>query len=165
MPTLAQTALADLESEFASTRRMLERIPSDKLEFRPHEKSWTLGQLATHLLDFPQWGQVILTSTGMSFDDSGPPKTQPTNREEFLALWDERVAAFLPVLASVTDDAMQVVWTATAGGHPVIQMPRVAVMRGMVLNHMIHHRAQLSIYYRLTGVPMPGLYGPSADER
>lgn len=164
MSTLVKTVLADLEAEFANTRRMLERIPSDQLDFKPHEKSWTLGQLANHVTDFPYWGEFTLASTGLNFDEPWPAKAQPANREQFLTQWDERVAAFLPLLAKATDEDLQATWTATAGGHPVIQMSRIAVLRGMVLNHMIHHRAQLSIYFRLTGVPLPGLYGPSADE-
>jgi CTP:molybdopterin cytidylyltransferase MocA/uncharacterized damage-inducible protein DinB len=164
MSTLSTMVLADLDAEFANTRRMLERIPADRLDFAPHEKSWSLGKLANHVCDFPLWGTITLTSTGLNFDEPMPPSPVPTQPEEFLARWDERVTAFTGLLAKATDDDLHVIWTATAGGHPVISMSRIAVLRGMVMNHMIHHRAQLSVYYRLTGVPVPGLYGPSADE-
>jgi uncharacterized damage-inducible protein DinB len=165
MSMLVQTALADLDHELASTRRMLERVPADQLEFTPHAKSWTLGKLVMHLLDFPAWGSVTLTTTELAFDAPQPALERPTDAAGFVALWDERVAAFKAQLATATDEGLQEMWQATHGGHVVLRMPRLAVIRGMIISHMIHHRAQLSIYYRLLDVPMPGLYGPSADER
>lgn len=165
MTALTHPALMDLEHEFASTRRMLERLPDDRLDFSPHPKSWALGKLATHLLDPPLWAQMTCTTTGLDFDAPMPPKAVPSTTGEFLRLWDERVAECRATLATMSEEALQVMWQATAGGHVVMRMPRIAVLRSMVLNHMIHHRAQLSIYYRLLDVPMPGLYGPSADER
>lgn len=162
---LQQTALMDLDHEFASTRRMLERLPDDRLDFTPHPKSWELGKLATHLLDPPLWAQVTCETTELDFDTPMPPKDTPTTTADFVRIWDERVAACKATLAGMSDEALQVMWQATAGGHVVMRMPRIAVLRSMVINHMIHHRAQLSMYYRLLDVPMPGLYGPSADEK
>ncbi len=162
---LQQTALMDLDHEFASTRRMLERLPDDRLDFTPHPKSWALGKLATHLLDPPLWAQVTCETTELNFDTPMPPKEVPTTASDFVRIWDERVADCKATLARMTDEALQVTWQATAGGHVVMSMPRIAVLRSMVINHMIHHRAQLSIYYRLLDVPMPGMYGPSADEK
>lgn len=164
MAMLVQTVLADLDHEFAGTRKMLERIPADHLDFTPHEKSWSIRKLATHLLDPPVWGTVTCTTTELALDQPFGEKPTLSTAAEFLAIWDERVAAFKQVLAGMTDESLQVTWKATVGGHAVMSMPRIAVLRGMVLNHMIHHRAQLTIYYRLLGIPLPGLYGPSADE-
>ncbi len=165
MSALLHTALMDLDHEFASTRRMLERLPDDRLDFTPHAKSWALGKLATHLLDPPLWAQVTCQTTELNFDTPMPPKEVPTTTADFVRVWDERVAECKAALATMTDADLQVTWKALAGGHVVMSMPRIAVLRSMVLNHMIHHRAQLSMYYRLLDVPMPGMYGPSADEK
>jgi uncharacterized damage-inducible protein DinB len=165
MSTLLRTALMDLDQEFASTRRMLERLPEDRLDFAPHPKSWALGKLATHLLDPPLWAQVTCETTELNFDTPMPPKEIPSKTADFVRLWDERVAACKATLARMTDDDLQVTWQATAGGRVVMSMPRIAVLRTMVVNHMIHHRAQISMYLRLVDVPLPGMYGPSADEK
>lgn len=165
MSTLASVALADLEHEFAATRRMFERLPESQLAFTPHPKSWPLGHLAIHLLDPPLWGEVTCTTTTLAFDEPMPAKVSPTTAAEFLAIWDERVVQFTRTLAGMSDEALRVTWQATAGGKVVMSMPRITVLRTMVINHMIHHRAQLTMYYRLLDVPVPGLYGPSADER
>lgn len=165
MSSMAELALMDLAPEFASTRRMFERLPIDQRDFTPHAKSWPLGKLAIHLLDPPLWGTVTCTTTELAFDAPAPGKVDPQSVAEFLEIWDARVAAFSDVLATMTDETLQQTWQATAGGHVVMSMPRIAVLRSMVLNHMIHHRAQLTMYYRLLDVPVPGLYGPSADER
>ncbi|MCE2900950.1 MAG: DinB family protein [Gemmatimonas sp.] len=165
MSTMATTVLADLDHEMASTRLMLQRIPAAHLDFTPHAKSWTLRKLATHLLDFPLWGLVTLQTTTLDFAAPQPPKPSLETVEAFITLWDERVARFKAALDAASDADLTVNWTATVGEQVVMRMPRLAMLRGMVLNHMIHHRAQLSIYYRLLDVPLPGLYGPSADER
>lgn len=165
MSTLLQTALMDLDHEFASTRRMLERLPDDRLDFTPHPKSWPLGKLATHLLDPPLWAQVTCQTTELNFDTPMPAKEVPSSTSDFVRIWDERVASCRTELARMTDADLHVTWQALAGGHVVMSMPRIAVLRSMVVNHMIHHRAQLSMYYRLLDVPLPGMYGPSADEK
>jgi uncharacterized damage-inducible protein DinB len=165
MSTLAQTVLMDLDQEFAGTRRMFERLPVDRLDFTPHPKSWPLGKLAIHLLDPGLWGTVTCTTTTLAFDGPMPDKVDPTTVEAFLAIHDERVAQLKRVLATMSDDDLQVTWQATMGGQPVMSMPRIAVLRSVVLNHMIHHRAQMTMYFRLLDVSVPGLFGPSADER
>jgi len=165
MSTLVQTVLMDLDQEFAGTRRMFERLPVDKLDFTPHTKSWPLGKLANHLLDPGLWGVVTCTTTELAFDGPMPAKVDPKTVEEFLAIHDERVAQFKSVLNSMSDADLQVTWQATMGGTPVMSMPRIAVLRSVVLNHMVHHRAQMTMYFRLLDVPLPGLYGQSADER
>ncbi|MBL0941092.1 MAG: DinB family protein [Gemmatimonadaceae bacterium] len=165
MSPLVQTVLADLDHEFANTRTMLSRIPDSQLDFSPHPKSWPLGKLATHLLDFPFWGQTTIETTSLDFAAPAPAKHIPATTAEFLSTWDARVVAFKDVLAKVTDADLQIDWVGMAGSHEVLRMPRIAVLRSMVVNHMIHHRAQLSIYFRMLDVPLPGMYGPTADEK
>lgn len=165
MSTIAENVLTDLAAEIANTRLMLERVPADRLEFTPHEKSWPLQKLASHLTDFPMWGEMTLTTDVLDLEEPFPPQPpMPTSASGFLAQFDERMAAFTDAMADVTDAQMMEPWTLRNGEQVIMSMPRVAVLRSMVINHMIHHRAQLTIYYRLTGVPVPGLYGPSADE-
>ncbi len=163
---LAQGALADLEHEVANTRRMLERIPADQLDFTPHAKSWKLGKLANHLCDFPWWGAYTLKSTEINFADPMPPQPpQPTDAAGYLKQFDDRMDEFRANLAAATDAEMMETWTLRNGDQVLMSMPRIGVLRGMVISHMIHHRAQLTMYYRMLDVPVPGLYGPSADEQ
>ncbi len=162
---IVQSALADLDHEMANTRRMLERVPADHLSFTPHEKSWPLQKLVNHLTDFPMWGTMTLNTDVLDFAQPMPPAPPvPTTAEGFVAQFDERMVAFKAALANATDEQMMQTWTMKNGDTVIMAMPRVAVMRSMVIGHMIHHRAQLTIYYRMVGVPVPGLYGPSADE-
>lgn len=161
---LFATALGDLDHEFAQTRRMLERVPQDHLDFAPHAKSWPLKKLARHLCDFPEWALYTLQTTELNFDEPMPAKEIPSSSAEYLQLWDAGVAALQAYLPQVTDADLGVEWRALAGGHAVIKGTRAEIIRGMVINHMIHHRAQLSIYFRLVGVALPGMYGPTADD-
>ena len=164
--SLAHTALADLEHEMANTRKMLERIPEAHLDFTPHEKSWTLSKLANHLTDFGMFGAVTITTSELDFAQPQPPRAPtPTTAAGFVAQFDAELDGLRKALAAVTDEQLMETWTMRSGAHVISAMPRLAVLRGMVISHMIHHRAQLTIYYRLLGVPVPALYGPSADEQ
>ncbi len=165
MPGIAQMALADLEHEVANTRKMLERLPEGHLDFTPHTKSWPLGKLANHLCDFPWWGTVTLQTTEIDFSKPFPRADVPTTTAGFLALFDARMTEFRAALAQSTDAQMMETWTIRNGEQVLMAMPRVGMLRGMVISHMIHHRAQMTIYFRLLDVPLPGLYGPSADEQ
>lgn len=165
MSMIAQSALADLEHEMANTRRMLERVPEAKLDFSPHPKSWPLSKLANHLTDFPWWGSFTLESTEVDFAAPFPPQVVPTTTAGFVQQFDDRLSKFREVLAKATDAQMMETWTVRNGDTVLMAMPRVAILRGMVISHMIHHRAQLSIYLRMLDVPMPGMYGPTADEQ
>ncbi len=165
MSNLAKQALADLDHEIANTRRVLELVPADRLDFSPHAKSWPLQKLANHLTDFGWWGVVTLTTDELDFAAPQPPSPPlPTTAEGFLAQFDERIAAFKVELDKATDAQMMATWTMKNGDAVIMAMPRLAVLRGMIINHMIHHRAQMTIYLRLLDIPVPGLYGPSADE-
>lgn len=151
----------------SNTRKTLERVPDDKFAWKPHEKSMTLGRLSGHLAEMPGWGIYTLSSESMDLAPvDGPPvqSPQPKNRQEVLALFDKGVAEMRAALAAAKDDQLLKPWSLLAGGKPIFTMPRIAVIRGMILNHGIHHRAQLGVYLRLNNLPVPALYGPSADE-
>lgn len=165
MKSLVTTALTDLDYELANTRRMLERVPADQLDFKPHEKSFALGKLAKHLTDLAHLACAILTTKDFSFDAApSQPSPDPSSAKEFVELWDERVGTFKSLLEKASDEDLMTVWTATSHGHTVIQKPRIEALRTVFINHTAHHRGQLSVYYRLTGVTVPGMYGPSGDE-
>ncbi len=169
MPTMiSQSLLPEFDHETANTRKTLERVPDDKPDFKPHPKSMSLARLAGHLAELPMWATMTL---GQSELDLNPPgSSQPpqayvmSSRAEALARFDEHVKQARELLASTTDEAMMQPWTLKNGGQTVMSMPRVAVLRGFVMSHMIHHRAQLGVYLRMNDVPVPSIYGPSADE-
>ena len=161
--SLKQTALADLEQELATTRRVLERVPDDRLDWKPHEKSFTLGALATHLANLVFYG--IATLQGDEFDASAAtPTKQAESRDELIAGFDEKVVLLRELLQAADDEALTRSWSLLFGDRVIFTRPRVGVLRGMVINHIVHHRGQLSVYLRLLDVPVPSIYGPSADE-
>jgi uncharacterized damage-inducible protein DinB len=155
--------LAEYDHEMGTTRKLLERIPEDKLFWKPHDRSRTLGELSTHLSGLPQWGGTILNDS--SFDlASGPPSaTAPTSRTAVLDQFDAAVKNTRAAMEK-SDAEYAARWSLKRGGQEMFSMPRVAAFRSFILNHMIHHRGQLSVYLRLTNVPVPAIYGPSADE-
>jgi len=157
--------LPEYDHETGTTRRLLERVPDDKLAWKPHEKSMTLGRLATHLAEMPGWGTMTVTKTEIDFKPEDFKPRIGQSRAEIVAIFDEAVAAFRKVLAEVTDGELMMTWTMKVDGKPVFSAPRVSVLRSFVMNHMIHHRGQLSVYLRENGVPLPSIYGPSADEQ
>jgi uncharacterized damage-inducible protein DinB len=164
---IADSILPEFDHEMSNTRKTLERVPDDKFAWKPHEKSMTLGRLSGHLAEMPGWGIYTLSSESMDLAPvDGPPvqSPQPKNRQEVLALFDKGVAEMRAALAAAKDDQLLKPWSLLAGGKPIFTMPRIAVIRGMILNHGIHHRAQLGVYLRLNNLPVPALYGPSADE-
>jgi uncharacterized damage-inducible protein DinB len=165
---LNQSLLPEFDMEMANTRKTLERVPDDKLAWRPHEKSMTMGRLAAHVTEVPMWGEFTLTTE--SFDvapSDGPafqPPPQPQSRKELLDVFDKGVASLRQALSTITDQDLMKPWSLKKGGQAIFTMPRVAVFRSFVMNHGIHHRAQLGVYLRLNNVPLPAIYGPSADE-
>ena len=164
----AQTALPEFDHEMAGTRRVLERIPDDKLDWRAHPKSNTIGWNANHLADLPGWGVSIMTEPGYDFAPvGGQPYQMPAlkSRDEILALFDRNVATARQALANVKDESLDDPWTLRGGDRIIFTMPRRAVIRSFLLNHIIHHRAVLSVYLRLNDIPVPALYGPSGDEQ
>lgn len=159
--------LPEFDQEMANTRKTLERLPDDKFDYKPHAKSFTMGALAGHIAMMPGWAIGTLQTDNMDIAPVDGPAWEPpkmTNRAEILAAFDEAVAGLRPALAAASDADMMTPWSLLQGGKPIFTMPRIAVLRGMIMNHMIHHRAQLTVYYRLNDIPVPSLYGPSADE-
>jgi uncharacterized damage-inducible protein DinB len=163
--TIAETLLLDYDAEIANTRRILERIPEDKPDWKPHDKSMPLGRLAVHVARLPQFAKMILTSDDLDLATAKLPTFFFEGREKLLALLDETSTAARQALQSATDEHLQSNWNLTWGEKKIANGPRATLYRTMFLNHLIHHRGQLSVYLRLNEVPVPGLYGPSADEQ
>jgi len=165
--TYAETNLPEFDHEMANTRKVLERIPDDKLEWQPHPKSHTIGWNANHVADIPNWLVMVLTEPSLDIAPVGGeryPFPKLTSRHEILELFDRNVAAARKAITAVKDEDMGSPWTLSQGGQKFFTMPRAEVVRGMVLNHLMHHRAHLIVYLRLNDIPVPGMYGPSGDE-
>ncbi len=165
--TIGQMMLGEFDQEMQNTRKTLERCPDEKWNWKPHEKSGTVGWLAGHIATMPGWVAMTINTQELDYAPVDGPSYQPPkieNKRALLTELDKNVAEARAALASVSDAEMMKGWKLLAGGKEIFTMPRVACIRGMVMNHIIHHRAQLTVYYRLLGVPVPGLYGPSADE-
>ena len=160
---LKDTLLAEFDHEMGTTRRLLDRVPEAQLEWKPHVKSMSLGGLATHLANLPNWGSTILNDP--SFDlAAGPPNMATvTSRDELLSRFDGAAAQTRAALDK-TDAQLSTVWTLKRGDQEIFSMPRAAAFRTFVLYHLVHHRGQLSVYLRLNDVPVPTIYGPTADE-
>jgi uncharacterized damage-inducible protein DinB len=167
MNVLAQSLLQELEREMPNTRKTLERIP-DNFEWRPHVKSMTSGRLAQHLAEIPHWTSETISKDELDLaPPGGPPHAPPaplTKKEQILALFDKNVSEAKAALAGTNDDHLMKPWSLKMGGKTVLTLPRVAVVRNFVLNHNVHHRAQLGVYLRMNDIPVPSIYGPSADE-
>ena len=164
---IAATLLPEFDQEMAGTRKTLERVPREAFDWKPHPKSFAMGDLATHLANIPYWMTVTLTLDSFDASPGGKPLSFPraASPEELLGRFDSSVAEARAVLAKTTDAAFGAPWTLLANGESLFTMPRIECIRGYVLNHSIHHRAQLGVYLRLKDLPVPALYGPSADER
>ena len=167
--TARDALLAEFDHEIATTRKLLERLPGGSsrddvaLTWRPHPKSMTLGALGTHIATISTWASRVLDETHFDLSDAPPAAEALASRDEILARFAEASAAARKALDN--DDAeYAAMWTLTRDGHEVFSMPRVAVFRSFVLSHLIHHRGQLSVYLRLNDIPVPAIYGPSADE-
>ncbi len=165
VPSLKRLALGDLWHELATTRRLLERVPDEHLSWRPHARSFTLGQLAGHISNLLFWQRTTIQQDEFDLASVPPGGAHvPAGREELLRLFDENVAALRAAMEGMEDSALSDPWTLTRAGEVVLQMPRLAVIRGMGINHLVHHRGQLSVYLRLLDIPLPPMYGPTADE-
>jgi uncharacterized damage-inducible protein DinB len=160
----SQTLLPEFDEEMKNTRKILECVPDGKFDYKPHPKSMTLARLATHVAEMPSWASITIDQDVLEMDPAFKPRTA-ASREELLKLFDESAAAAREKIAGASDEHWAQTWTFKAGGQTIIAMPRSAVMRGMVMNHLIHHRAQLGVYLRLNEVEIPGIYGPSADDK
>ena len=164
--TIAESMLPEFDREMGVTRQLLERVPEGKASWKPHQKSFSLGDLSLHVATLPTWAISTLKQT--EFDISPPGGsgfTPPTYQSPAATLktFDENVKSVRAAIASTSDGEMMVSWTFKNAGQTVFSMPRVAVLRSFVMNHLIHHRGQLSVYLRLQDVPLPPIYGPTAD--
>jgi len=166
MNMMTKSLLQEFEFEVPATRKTLERGPSN-LDWTPHSKSMKMGRLAQHLSEIPDWAVKAITLDELDLAPVGAPPYQPpvlTSAADALATFDKNVAAAKEALAGATDEHMMKPWSLKMGGKTLLTMPRVAVVRNFVLNHTVHHSAQLGVYLRLNNVPVPQVYGPSADE-
>lgn len=157
--------LPEFDHEMGMTRTLLERVPDDRLAWKPHERSMTLARLATHLAEVPGWVGTMLNES--AFDTGGlrPPPRESGSRHEILDLFDRNVAAARETIVGKSDAELMAPWTLKRDGRDLFTVPKVALLRSFLLSHVIHHRGQLSVYLRLNEVSVPAIYGPSADER
>jgi len=163
----AETILPEFDREMANTRKVLERVPEEKRDWQAHPKSHTIGWNANHLAEILGWVEGILTASSWDFAPIGGELYQApklTTRQEILDLFDRNVAAARKAIAAVKDDQVTQPWSLLKAGIPLFTMPRAAMIRGFVLNHLIHHRAILCVYLRLNNIPVPGMYNPPGIE-
>ncbi len=161
--TISQMLLPEFDEEMSNTRKLLNCVPEDKYSWKPHEKSMTLGRLASHVAELPNWAVETINRETLELT----PGTKPFvagSAVELIARFGKNAAEARAAIAGATDDDLAVEWSLIYGGRKVMTMPRAAVLRSVVMNHLIHHRAQLGVYLRLNDVAIPGMYGPSADE-
>jgi uncharacterized damage-inducible protein DinB len=167
MMSLINLLLPEFDEEMAKTRTVLERCPEDKFTWKPHPKSWDMATLATHITNLPGWSVEVISSDSL---DIAPPGSPPYRAEpassprDLLERIDKNIAAGRDAIKGASDEHLMTSWSLLSGGQLIFTLPRITVLRSMVMNHCIHHRAQLGIYLRLLGIPVPGIYGPSADE-
>ena len=159
--------LPEFDHEMATTRRLLERLPEAEFAWKPHDKSMALGQLAGHIVNLPSWCNATLGTTVFDLDQlpTDLRSKNPTSRASLIEEFDSKVTSARNQLTSTTDGEFMTPWTLKKGGQEVFTLPRVSAIRSFVMNHLIHHRGQLSVYLRLKDVPLPSIYGPTADEQ
>jgi len=156
--------IADIKHESAQTKRMLEKVPMDKSDWKPHDKSMSLIRLAVHTAVNLGWASRIIHMDDFDFKTYSFPVNNITTSEELVALLQKRTDEAVADLEKMSDDDLSKIWTVRNGDQVYYQLPKKVAIRNWALNHMIHHRGQLSVYLRLLDVAVPGMYGPSADE-
>ena len=160
---IKDSLLPEFDSEMATTRRVLERLREDKYDWAPHEKSMKAGRLASHIAEMTVWGTLGITQDSLDLSGGHQP-FNAASREELLAAFDRNVAECRKAIEGASDEIFMQSWSLVNGGNTLMTLPKITVIRSFVLNHIIHHRGQLSVYLRLTDTPVPSIYGPSADE-
>lgn len=164
---IRDSLLPEFDHEMETTRKTLERVPEDKPDWKPHDTSMSISRLAGHIAELAGFGTLAFQGDGFDFAPGGKSQMQPTvmtSRKQLLELFDKNVASTRATIAKASDEEMQKVWSLMNNGKTIFAMPRAAVVRSMILNHIIHHRGQLSVYLRMNRAPVPSIYGPSADE-
>jgi uncharacterized damage-inducible protein DinB len=163
---IVETILPEFDHETATTRTLLERVPEAKADWKPHAKSMSIGHLAMHIANIPVWASRTLERKEFDVNPTDEPRIATPPFESLIHLLrthDANVQAARALLTRATDGEFMVQWTLKSAGKPLYSMPRIAVFRSYVLNHAVHHRGQLSVYLRLLDVPLPNIYGPTAD--
>ena len=164
---ITDALLPEFDQEMANTRKVLERCPEEKFAWKPHPKSWPMANLATHIANMTGWAVDTIQKDSFDYAPPGAPpfKEEPVKtRAELLSRFDKNVQAARTALAAASDEHMMKPWSLLAGGKAIFTMPRAVIIRSMILNHTIHHRAQLGVYLRLNDIPVPAIYGPTADD-
>ena len=164
---ISDALLPEFDQEMANTRKTLERVPNDKLGWKPHPKSFGMGALATHIATMTGWTTDVVAKDNFDISPPGaPPYKEPelASQKELLETFDKNMKAARAAIASASDEHFLAPWSLLKGGQTLFTMPRVVCIRSFVMNHTIHHRAQLGVYLRLNDIPVPAIYGPSADE-
>ena len=165
--SLSAALLPEFDREMESTRKTLERVPDGKSSWKPHEKSGTMGWLAGHLASIPSWTTITINQDSLDLAPQGKPSEPPpipASTKELLETFDKHVTEGRAALAGASDAHLFKFWSLLNNGNTILSMPRIDCLRTWVMNHIIHHRAQLGVYLRLNNVPVPAIYGPSADE-
>lgn len=162
--SLIEPVVKELRQEATVTRKLLERVPEEHFDWKPHEKSMTLRELASHLADIPKWAEVVADQDRFEIDPSQYQPFSARSREHLLQHFETCLENAARKMEGKSDQHMLAMWSLVADGKVYFEMPRIAVLRSMILSHAIHHRGQLSVYLRLRDVPVPAIYGPSADE-
>lgn len=160
--SISSNLLPEFDAEMANTRKILACVPEGKMDYKPHPKSMGLGYLATHIAELPSWASTTLTSEVLEGENWKPAVAE--TQAQLLSIFDKSVAEARKNIEATPDEAWGKTWTFKWQGKEMFSMPRVAVVRSVVMNHLIHHRAQLGVYLRLNDIAIPGMYGPSADE-
>ena len=163
--SISDAMVQEFLQESATTRKLLERVPVNKLEWKPHEKSMSFGRLASHVSEIPQWGDIIVNQEAFDMGASNYTPMTFDNREELLGSFQKNADNFVEILKGKADEHLFAPWRLKEGEKVLVDLPRVAALRGLILNHIVHHRGQLSVYLRFQNVPLPSIYGPSADEK
>lgn len=157
--------LAELKHESANTRKMLERVPSDNLAWKPHEKSFSVGYLASHIANLPTWMGLTLLQDELDFEKTPFKTPLGISTQDIVEKFDKNLEEAIKVMEETSDEVLNSSWTMRRGDHIFFTMPKKVCLRNFLFNHIVHHRGQLSVYLRLLDIPVPGMYGPSADER
>src|SRR4029079_6404300 len=161
---IAAGLIKELEQEAAVTRKLLERVPAEKFDWKPHQKSMPMHRLATHVAEMHGWTKPTVDDPELDFAKMDYKPFEPKTTEELVAHLDKNVNEAIEAWKTASDEAWFEDWSLRNGEQIYFTIPKIAVMRGMVLNHIVHHRGQLSVYLRLNDIPVPAMYGPSADE-
>ena len=162
--SIQKALLIELQREKENTVRMLQALPNEQFAWKPHEKSMTAGELANHIVELHNWVALVFTQSELDFKTQYVPSVLQT-KEELIAVLEKGYEENKAIIGGLEEENYFSTWTLRAGEHVIVSLPKAGAIRFIVNNHLIHHRGQLSVYLRLLNVPVPGIYGPSADER